>query len=281
MRLLELFSGTGSIGVAFEKRGFEVTSVDIDPKANATFTCDILDFDYRQFAPGTFDVVWGSPPCTMYSRARTTAKTPRDLEGADRLVAKTREIIGYLAPRLWAFENVGTGLLPGREVVAGLHCDFLTYCKYAEGDFPKYRKLTAVWHNLPWTPRPVCCKAGPCAWMVGGQHPVSAQRAPAKSGGVRRPTGQDRCSLATLYSMPPALCNELAEVCWEALRDVVHDDVQGASEPLDARAALDFVLLQGSVDGPLHEAEAWENCDDDDSEGLTGLKRQSSFLHVA
>ena len=58
MRLLELFSGTGSIGVAFEKRGFEVTSVDIDPKAKATFTCDILDFDYRQFAPGTFDVIF-------------------------------------------------------------------------------------------------------------------------------------------------------------------------------------------------------------------------------
>jgi site-specific DNA-cytosine methylase len=94
MRLLELFSGTGSIGVAFEKRGFEVISVDIDPKSNPTFCCDILEFDYRQFPPGHFDVVWASPPCTMYSRARTTAKTPRDLLGADRLVAKTREIIG-------------------------------------------------------------------------------------------------------------------------------------------------------------------------------------------
>ena len=186
MRLLELFSGTGSIGVAFEKRGFEVTSVDLDHKARPTFTCDILDFDYRQFAPGTFDVVWGRPPCTMYSRARTTAKTPRDLGGADRLVAKTREIIGYLAPRLWAFENVGTGLLPGREVVASLRCDFLTYCKYAEWDFPKYRKLTVLWHNLPWTPRPVCCKARPCAWLVDGRHPVSAQRGPSRVGGLAR-----------------------------------------------------------------------------------------------
>ena len=157
MRLLELFSGTGSIGRAFRDQGFEVTSVDIDPKAGATFTCDIMQFDYRQFPPGHFDVVWASPPCTMYSRARTTAKTPRDLEGADALVKKTRDILDYLKPRFWAFENVGSGMLPGREVVAGLHCDFLTYCKYAEGEFPKYRKLTVVWHNLPWTPRPVCC----------------------------------------------------------------------------------------------------------------------------
>ena len=281
MRLLELFSGTGSIGRAFRDQGFEVTSVDIDPTSNPTICCDILEFDYRQFPPGHFDVVWGSPPCTMYSRARTTARKPRDLEGADALVKRTRDIIDYIKPRFWAFENVGSGLLPGRDVVAGLHCDYVTYCQYASGDFPKYRKLTVVWHNLPWTPRPVCCKASPCEWLVDGRHPVSAQRAPAKAGGVRRPTGQDRCSLATLYSMPPALCDELAEVCWKALRDVVHDHVQGAFEPLDACAPLDLVVLQGSVNGPFHEAEAWEDGDDDDSEGLTGLKRQCSFLHVA
>ena len=59
MRLLELFCGTGSIGRAFERRGFEVISVDIAPKAKATHTCDIMQFDYRQYPPGYFDVVWG------------------------------------------------------------------------------------------------------------------------------------------------------------------------------------------------------------------------------
>ena len=52
MRLLELFCGTGSIGRAFERRGFEVISVDIDKKAKATHTCDITEFDYRQYPPG-------------------------------------------------------------------------------------------------------------------------------------------------------------------------------------------------------------------------------------
>ena len=46
-RLLELFKGTGSVGRAFEALGWDVTSLDIDPKANATYTCDIADFDYR------------------------------------------------------------------------------------------------------------------------------------------------------------------------------------------------------------------------------------------
>ena len=239
MRLLELFCGTSSIGRAFEKRGLEVISVDIDPKSNPTFCCDILDFDYRQFPPGHFDVVWGSPPCTMYSRARTTAKTARDLEGADALVKRTRDIIDYIKPRFWAFENVGSGLLPGRDVVAGLHCDFLTYCRYASGDFPKYRKLTVVWHNLPWTPRPVCCKASPCPWLVDGRHPCSAQRGPSRVGGLAR-VG-DRMSLSILYSMPPALCDELSKICRKALADVVEDGVEVASEPFDA-GALDAIV---------------------------------------
>ena len=41
LRLLELFSGTGSIGRSFEAQGWEVISVDNDPKAQATFRSDI------------------------------------------------------------------------------------------------------------------------------------------------------------------------------------------------------------------------------------------------
>ncbi len=41
LRLLELFSGTGSIGRASEAQGWEVISLDNDPKAQATFGQDI------------------------------------------------------------------------------------------------------------------------------------------------------------------------------------------------------------------------------------------------
>ena len=250
MRLLEVFSGTGSIGRAFGKQGFEVISVDIDKKANATHTCDVLEFDYRQYPPGHFDVLWASPPCTMYSRARTTGG-PRDLEGADRLVRKTLELIEYYRPRFWAFENVGTGLLPKREIVQGLHCSFLTYCKYADADFPKYRKLTAVWHNLPWTPRPVCCKADPCPHIVDGRHPCSAQRGPSRSRFIR-PTN-DRFTLQTLYSMPPLLCEELGQVCWQACHDAGRDQGEFAIEPLDAGTGSDPETVERLVDGPLQK----------------------------
>ena len=52
-----------------------------------------MQWDYRGLGP--FDFVWASPPCTQYSRARTTGGA-RDLEGTDALVAKT--LIAYFKP---------------------------------------------------------------------------------------------------------------------------------------------------------------------------------------
>ena len=41
MRLLELFSGTGSVGAAFKARGWDVVSVDLDPAGGPTIVADI------------------------------------------------------------------------------------------------------------------------------------------------------------------------------------------------------------------------------------------------
>ena len=69
MRLLELFSGTKSIGRAFEALGWEVTSLDSDPQSDPSICEDILQWDYTVFQPGHFDFVWASPVCTEFSRA--------------------------------------------------------------------------------------------------------------------------------------------------------------------------------------------------------------------
>jgi hypothetical protein len=203
MKLLELFAGTGSIGKAFRELGWEVVSLDIDPKSGADIVSDILAWDYRAYEKGHFDAVWASPVRTMYSRARTTAKTPRDLEWADSLVQRTLEIILHLEPQVWGFENPATGLLKDREVVRGLPWKDISYCQYG---YP-YRKYTRIWTNSEkWQPKPKCTAATPCPIIQEGRHPMSAQRGP--SGGKGR---DDRCSLAQLYSMPPELCQEIAE----------------------------------------------------------------------
>ena len=89
MRLLELFAGTGSIGKVFRDKGWEVVSLDIDPKSEADIVQDIREWNYRVYPPGYFDVIWASPCCTHYSIARKRAKTPRDFVWADSLVLKT------------------------------------------------------------------------------------------------------------------------------------------------------------------------------------------------
>ena len=66
--LLELFSGTGCAGRAFRARGYDIISVDADPKARASITRDILDFDVAELGGRRVDTVWASP------RARTTVE---------------------------------------------------------------------------------------------------------------------------------------------------------------------------------------------------------------
>ena len=207
MRLLELFSGTGSIGKAFKEKGWDVISLDVNPKSGASIITDILEWDYKSLGEGHFDALWALPCCTHYSVARTTAKTPRDLEGADALVQRTKDIIEHFQPKIWAFENPASGLLKTREVVAGLPWKDISYCKYG---YP-YRKYTRIWTNSEkWIPRPKCCTANPCDRVEGGRHLMSAQRGPSRGKGA-----QDRCSLAQLYSMPPQLCEELAKAWTE------------------------------------------------------------------
>jgi site-specific DNA-cytosine methylase len=129
-RLLELFSGTASIGRAFVDQGWEVVSVDLDPKANATITANILMWDYKIYEPGYFDSIWASPVCTHYSIARTTARTPRDLDGSDKLVQKVIDIIEFYKPASFFMENPKTGLMKTRAVVAGIPFKDISYCKY-------------------------------------------------------------------------------------------------------------------------------------------------------
>ena len=85
--------------------GHEVLTLDMDPKSNADIICDILEWDYTNFSLQDPDVIWCSPPCTQYSIARTKAKTPRDLDGADAIVQRCLDIIAYWKPKVYFIEN--------------------------------------------------------------------------------------------------------------------------------------------------------------------------------
>ena len=99
LRVLELFSGTGSITTAFRRAGHEVISLDISPRYAPTICKNILDWNFKTLPRGHFDAIWASCPCEMYSIARSKASTPRDLLMADTLALRTQEIITWFRPR--------------------------------------------------------------------------------------------------------------------------------------------------------------------------------------
>ena len=196
--LLELFSGTGSVGRSFRARGWEVFSVDIDATAKPTLVANVLDLQLDAL-PVRVDCIWASPPCTHYSRARTKAKTPRDLEGSDAIVQKVLDILDFYITCSWFMENPESGLLKGREVVAGLPFQVVDYCKYGK----PYRKRTAIWTNTYWEPARSLCKHD-CPVSSGSRHTARAQQGTSSATDVRY-------SRDELYSIPPALCDEIAD----------------------------------------------------------------------
>ena len=56
MNLLEMFSGTGSVGLVAKSLGFNVISLDLK---NADINTDILKWDYKQFDKNHFGFYLG------------------------------------------------------------------------------------------------------------------------------------------------------------------------------------------------------------------------------
>ena len=193
-KLLELFSGTGSIGKVAVHYGFEIISLDMDMEA--TIKMDIMDWDYRVYPPKYFDVIWASPPCTEYSIAKTVGT--RKIEQANNIVKRVLEIISYYEPIYYMIENPQTGLLKSQIFMSDISYNDLDYCKYGM----LYRKRTRIWNNLiNWIPKPLCKKD--CGNVVDNKHKQSAQRGP--SGKKETWGNQIRYKQAELYIIPELL----------------------------------------------------------------------------
>jgi site-specific DNA-cytosine methylase len=176
MKVLELFSGTGSVGKCCKALGWEVVSVDMILPAD--HQVDIMDFDYKQYKKDEFDIVWASPPCTNYSKLQdswlgrmrkgeiyTREIQEKEMNEDDKLVLRTLEIIDYFNPEYWFIENPAGSKMKDRPFMKDLNNYVVDYCMYSDWG---YRKRTRIWTNKKDWNALKCDKN--CGNMVGNLH---------------------------------------------------------------------------------------------------------------
>lgn len=171
MKILELFCGTKSISKAFEAKGHEIFTVDIDKSFNPDLCTNIEELTTKQILKqfGQPDIIWASPPCTCFSVASIGthwtggkgAYIPKtqDAVRSMNLVRHTLKLIGELKPTCWFIENP-RGVL--RKMPFMMYLPYrhtVTYCQYGDSRM----KPTDIWTNHPNPQFNLPCKNGsPC-----------------------------------------------------------------------------------------------------------------------
>tara|TARA_R110000744_G_scaffold13144_5_gene38524 strand:- start:158 stop:838 length:681 start_codon:yes stop_codon:yes gene_type:complete len=178
IKVLELFSGTRSIGKVCDELGWESVSVDL--MSEATHKCDIMEFDYKQYPKDTFDLIWASPPCTNYSKLQdcflgrkrkgqiyTKEIQEAEMKEDDKLVLRTLEIIDYFNPEYYFIENPATSKMKDRDYMKDRPFYIVDYCMYSDYG---YRKRTRIWTNKEGWDAKKCDGSGACGNMIDKLH---------------------------------------------------------------------------------------------------------------
>lgn len=108
-KLLDLFAGPGGATRGYQRAGFDVTGVDMEPWAcyPADLTCHTADAmavlrgEVPGLEPWRFDAIHASPPCQRYSRLKSTY----DPEAWPDLLGPTLDILRELG-KPYIVENV-------------------------------------------------------------------------------------------------------------------------------------------------------------------------------
>lgn len=159
MKVLEIYCGTKSFSKVAKNKGYEVFTVDFNPKFKPDIVADMLYFNIKNL-PKEWrnpDILWMSPPCqsfsmsgnSMYLGFPTGSKTYIGLA----LAYKCIELIQTLKPKYWVIENPRAGL---RSVwfMKPLPRTSVSYCQYGMNRM----KPTDIWNNFGFEGR--ICKNG-------------------------------------------------------------------------------------------------------------------------
>lgn len=188
--LLELFTGTGSVGKVARKMGFKVISVDNEEKFKPDILQDIGKWNFKsdKRLPSKIDYIWASPPCTSFSILNSGMKTPHrksDLKPltetgrlGNKLLNKTIAIINYYRsknPNLkFAIENP-RGFMRKMPAMKKLPRTTTSYSQYGF----EYNKPTDFWSNFKLVLKPLDTSKNPSPMkkaMGGKLKPAQYQR---------------------------------------------------------------------------------------------------------
>jgi len=106
---VDLCSGLGGFSQAFVNHGWQVITVDIEPKFNPTVVADVTKIDWNEFKQTHLngespDVLLASPPCNHFTLA--CLQFPRKgVKEALMIVGSCLEAVAILKPKKWLVEN--------------------------------------------------------------------------------------------------------------------------------------------------------------------------------
>jgi len=101
MQMLDLFSGMGGASAAMKDRGWKVVTVELAEKFKPDIVADVCKLSFRNYKP---DLIWGSPPCTEFSKS--WMPWCEDIEPDMTLVEAFHKVVENLNPKWWVLENV-------------------------------------------------------------------------------------------------------------------------------------------------------------------------------
>lgn len=159
--ILDLCGGTGSWSEPYKNRGgnydvrvitlphYDIFEIELIKESGIVRMWNNTEKRQEDIIAKDVHGILAAPTCTMFSFARTTGKTPRDLEGGMILVQKCLEIIWFCrwqqdsSLKWWALENPQGYMRQflGKPPLTFNPCDY--------GD--TYTKKTDLWgfYNLP------------------------------------------------------------------------------------------------------------------------------------
>lgn len=123
--MLDLCCGLKGASQAMRDRGWEVVTLDLDPRFEPDIVADLREWSYAGPTP---DLVWISPPCTEFAResmpwSKTGARP--DLS----LVQAARRIVEEINPPAWVLENV-RGAVPYLGPAREIHGPFFLWGRF-------------------------------------------------------------------------------------------------------------------------------------------------------